>query len=127
MAAQAGLCLTWSETPKTGFLVTRRKFFFFSKINEDNDDDLDTTESKETGCYETKVVEIQANLTSCLRKNSRILRNAFLLMLLLLYFAFFGYSLYYRFGDEGTIFKLCVIPYLFLYTSRGRCNTEVKK
>ena len=23
VAAQAGLCLTWSETPKTGFLVTR--------------------------------------------------------------------------------------------------------
>ena len=23
LAAQAGLCLTWSETPKTGFLVTR--------------------------------------------------------------------------------------------------------
>ena len=23
MAAQAGLCLTWSKTPKTGFLVTR--------------------------------------------------------------------------------------------------------
>ena len=23
VAAQAGLCLTWSQTPKTGFLVTR--------------------------------------------------------------------------------------------------------
>ena len=25
LAAQAGLCLTWSQTPKTGFLVTRLK------------------------------------------------------------------------------------------------------
>ena len=25
VAAQAGLCLTWSQTPKTGFLVTRLK------------------------------------------------------------------------------------------------------
>ena len=27
MAEQAGLCLTWSETPKTGFLVTRLNLF----------------------------------------------------------------------------------------------------
>ena len=26
MAAQAGLCLTWSQTPKTAFLVTRLKY-----------------------------------------------------------------------------------------------------
>ena len=28
MAAHAGLCLTWSQTPKTGFLVTRLNFIF---------------------------------------------------------------------------------------------------
>ena len=27
MIAQAGLCRTWSETPKTGFLITRLKYF----------------------------------------------------------------------------------------------------
>ena len=26
MVAQAGLCLTWSQTPKTDFLVTRLKY-----------------------------------------------------------------------------------------------------
>ena len=27
VAAQTGLCLTWSQTPKTGFLVTRLKLY----------------------------------------------------------------------------------------------------
>ena len=30
VAAQAGLCLTWLETPKTGFLMTRLSCFVFS-------------------------------------------------------------------------------------------------
>ena len=30
VADQAGLSLTWSETPKTGFLVTRLKLFQYS-------------------------------------------------------------------------------------------------
>ena len=27
VAAQAGLCLTWSQTPKAGFLVTRLNYY----------------------------------------------------------------------------------------------------
>ena len=33
VAVQAGLCLTWSETPKTGFLVTRLLFQINNKMN----------------------------------------------------------------------------------------------
>ena len=32
VAAHAGLCLTWSQTPKTGFLVTRLKWTASSKL-----------------------------------------------------------------------------------------------
>ena len=32
LAAQSGLCLTWSQTPKTGFLVTRLNCFPFSFV-----------------------------------------------------------------------------------------------
>ena len=33
VAAQAGLCLTWSGTPKTGFLVTRLNWYDFSNAD----------------------------------------------------------------------------------------------
>ena len=32
MAAQAGLCQTWSETPKTGFLASQLILFFLSDV-----------------------------------------------------------------------------------------------
>ena len=32
VAAHAGLCLTWSQTPKTGFLVTRLIYISFESI-----------------------------------------------------------------------------------------------
>ena len=32
MAVQAGLCFTWSETAKTGFLVTRLKLYWLSYV-----------------------------------------------------------------------------------------------
>ena len=33
VAAQKGLCLTWSQTPKTGFLVTRLKYYGTNMVN----------------------------------------------------------------------------------------------
>ena len=35
VAAQAGLCLTWSQTPKAGFLVTRLIYISFESIRRD--------------------------------------------------------------------------------------------
>ena len=34
MTVQAGLCKTWSETPKTGFLVSRLKCFYTLMTNQ---------------------------------------------------------------------------------------------
>ena len=74
---------------------------FVFKISTVDDGDTDSTDSTEPGCCERTVVTIQLQVTACLKGNSRILRRAFLLICLLLYFAYLGYSLYYRFGDEG--------------------------
>ena len=39
VAVQPGLCRTWSETPKTGFLTTRLIYKLFVSVGEDEVDE----------------------------------------------------------------------------------------
>ena len=45
MAAQAGLCLTWSKTPKTGFLMMGLKYLLFV-FPDSSDEDAEEKDNK---------------------------------------------------------------------------------
>ncbi|XP_033762258.1 solute carrier family 28 member 3-like [Pecten maximus] len=49
------------------------------------------------------VYNVQKRIVGCLTSQWVIIKRAVLLVILCLYFAYFGYCMYYRFGDEGSI------------------------
>lgn len=83
------------------------------EIEENSDDEV------YTGCARV-ANKIQTGVVGTLSKHGSKIKLLFKLVLLLLYFAYFGYAMYYRFGDEGSIRLLvCTILgvlILLLYT-----------
>ena len=64
VAAQAGLCLTWSQTPKTGFLVTwliRTVFHFWTK-NERRKSDRSILSTAQLQLGGSKHLSVPVNL-----------------------------------------------------------------
>lgn len=49
------------------------------------------------------VYNIQKRIVGCLSTHAHWIKKTALLLILCLYFAYFGYCMYYRFGDEGSI------------------------
>ena len=67
---QPGLCSTWSETPKTGFLTTRLNCLYFClDLNEDGELELldsDIKDLKRTNMMEeSQVIKMKAEM-ACL-------------------------------------------------------------
>lgn len=64
------------------------------------------------------IQETRNAANACFEKNRKICKIVLLPVLICLYFAYFGYAMYYRFGDEGSIRLLwvtCVVAFAILF------------
>ena len=80
-------------------------------------DDVQTLEKSETGVL-SRVIAIQNFLQDQYTRHERRLKQIVCVLLLVLYFAYFGYALYWKFGDEGslrltagTVFATCLLTW----------------
>lgn len=56
----------------------------------------------DTNAYQKAIIALQKMGSSTLKKNSRLVKTTLCLIILVLYLVYFGYAMYYRFGDEGS-------------------------
>ncbi|XP_062608399.1 solute carrier family 28 member 3-like [Saccostrea cucullata] len=100
-----------------------------SQIHVQVDPDDKEDETNYTGC--AKVAnKIQTAVIVILSKHGRKISLTFKLLILLLYFAYFGYAIYYKFGDEGSIRLLvCTILgvlFLLIHIFQRLCGTRIR-
>ncbi|XP_061179837.1 solute carrier family 28 member 3-like [Saccostrea echinata] len=98
-----------------------------SQIHVQVDPD-DEEQENYTGC--AKVAnKIQTAVSIVLSKHGKKISLAFKLLILLLYFVYFGYAIYYRFGDEGSIRLLvCTILgvlLLLIHIFQRMCESKI--
>ncbi|CAL1538783.1 unnamed protein product [Lymnaea stagnalis] len=62
-------------------------------------------------CFSRLVEKVQSGISGFFKRNHRPLKLMFGMVLLAAYFAYFGYAMYYKFGDEGS-WRLLVITML---------------
>ncbi|KAJ8320510.1 hypothetical protein KUTeg_002097 [Tegillarca granosa] len=78
-------------------------------------EDYEGASKASNNCCEKCVVKIQSNISGFYKKKSSEFKLFLQVVLLILYFVYFGYALYYNFGDEESIRLLtCTSIGLFL-------------
>ncbi|XP_071101865.1 solute carrier family 28 member 3-like [Haliotis cracherodii] len=86
------------------------------------DDDLDFDDN----CWSSAIRRVENTVSRFMDKNRGYVVAGVKGLLLLLYLAYFGYCMYYKFGDEGSI-RLLVgtligVLYVLKKTTKGLCN-----
>ncbi|XP_046331333.2 solute carrier family 28 member 3-like isoform X2 [Haliotis rufescens] len=91
-------------------------------INIDTGDELDFDDN----CWSSAIMQLQSSVSRFTNKHKGQMIAGVKGLLLLLYLAYFGYCMFYKFGDEGSIRlmvgTLLVILYLVNKTTKGLCT-----
>lgn len=72
---------------------------------------FELADQDEPTCFSRLVEKVQSTVAGFFKRRQKLLKLMFGLVLLAAYFVYFGYALYYKFGDEGS-WRLLVITVL---------------
>ncbi|KAL5006941.1 hypothetical protein ScPMuIL_015747 [Solemya velum] len=84
-------------------------------------------DEEDLGYFSARVEAITSTVYTLFKNNNNVIKSVFYAIVLLLYFAYFGYAMYFRFGDEGSYRLLvCTIIGVVLIVYRLIAATLLK-
>ncbi|XP_046571992.1 sodium/nucleoside cotransporter 1-like [Haliotis rubra] len=78
-------------------------------------------------CFTRGVHRVQKRVSAFVYNHARVISLAFKISFLLCYYAVFGYAMYYKFGDEGSIRFLVITIIITLYVLNRIGKMAIKK
>ena len=77
--------------------------YFKGQTRDENDYRMKEELIMNSNCYTRMVYNIQTNIEKTIEEHGAVIKTVIYMLLGVAYYCYFGYAMYYEFGDEGSV------------------------